>query len=149
LRAALEGANDLTDVVDPGTRSRMMRGIKGRDTKPEMLVRRYLHAVGIRFRLHARSLPGRPDIVIPGRRVAIFVHGCFWHRHMGCRFATTPASRREFWEDKFSRNVERDARKEAELEQLGWRVFTVWECETRDPSNLDRLAWRIWSTQGP
>ena len=100
----------MADVVDSATRSRMMAGIGGRDTRPELLVRRYLHACGLRFRVHDKTLPGRPDIVLKRHRVAIFVHGCFWHQHPGCRFATTPQTRADFWASKFEANVARDTR---------------------------------------
>jgi len=100
----------VTDVVDPETRSRMMSGIGGQNTKPEIVVRKALFAAGFRFRLHRKDLPGRPDVVLPGWRVAVFVHGCFWHAHRGCRYAKMPASRREFWEAKLATNVERDRR---------------------------------------
>lgn len=133
------------DVVDSATRSRMMAGIRSKDTKPEMMVRRYLHARGFRYRLHARDLPGSPDLVLPKYSVAVLVHGCFWHRHPGCRFATTPASNVEQWKVKFQTNVDRDARKLALLEEAGWRVIVVWECELRlDPTDrLHRLAQEI------
>lgn len=119
------------DVVDAATRSRMMSGIRSKDTKPEMTVRKYLHAKGFRYRLHSRTLPGSPDIVLPKFKVAIFVHGCFWHRHSGCRYATTPSSNVDTWKHKFMVNVARDRRKEAALEAAGWRVIVVWECELR------------------
>lgn len=108
-----------------------MAGIKGKDTKPEMLVRRILTAAGMRYRLHRRDLPGAPDIVLPGRKVAIFVHGCFWHAHSQCRYATTPATRSDFWKEKLQGNVERDEAAIAKLNMLGWRVLLVWECSTR------------------
>ena len=127
----------MVDVVDRETRSRMMANIRGRDTKPEMLVRRMLHGAGYRFRLHGRLMPGRPDIVLPKHRVAIFVHGCFWHRHEGCRFSTTPATRPEFWRDKFASNVERDARNTGSLVASGWRVATVWECALKEKVNTE------------
>lgn len=127
------------DVVDSATRSRMMSGIRSRDTKPEMTVRKYLHAKGFRYRLHTRTLPGSPDLVLPKYRTAIFVHGCFWHRHPGCRYTTTPASNVERWDQKFRANMERDARKQAELEAAGWRVIVVWECELRGAAQ-ERLA---------
>jgi DNA mismatch endonuclease, patch repair protein len=126
----------MPDVVTPETRSRMMSGIRGRDTKPEMAVRRYLHARGFRYRLHARELPGRPDIVLPRYRVVVFVHGCFWHRHEGCRFAYHPKSRQEFWGPKLDGNAARDARDQQRLRDLGWRVDVVWECE----ATPERLA---------
>lgn len=115
-----------------------MAKVGPRDTKPEMVVRRMLHALGRRFRLHRRDLPGTPDVVLPAARKAIFVHGCFWHRHEGCRKATTPKTRVEFWQEKFDRNVERDQRKERELRDAGWDVLTIWECETRDRAELAR-----------
>lgn len=119
------------DIVDTETRSRMMAGIKGRNTKPEMLVRRFLHANGYRFRLHRRDLPGSPDIVLPKFMTCIFVHGCFWHRHPGCRYATTPKTNGDFWAKKFESNVERDIRSKAALEEAGWSVLVVWECEIK------------------
>lgn len=106
-----------------------MSRIRGKNTKPEVLLRSLLHRRGFRFRLHTPSLPGRPDIVLPKYRTAIFVHGCFWHRHEGCSNTTMPKTRTGFWAEKFRRTVERDARKKAELEALGWQVLTVWECE--------------------
>jgi len=119
------------DVVDKATRSRMMAAITGKNTRPELALRRFLHALGYRFRLHRKDLPGKPDIVMPKLRTCIFVHGCFWHRHAGCRYATTPKTRREFWAAKFSRNVERDLENVQALEAKGWTVMIVWECEIR------------------
>lgn len=127
------------DVVDAATRSRMMSGIRSKDTKPEILVRRYLHGRGFRYRLHVRDLPGSPDLVLPKHRVAILVHGCFWHRHQGCRYATTPANNAEHWRRKFDGNVERDQRKMKALEAAGWRVIVVWECDLRRTPK-ERLA---------
>lgn len=121
----------MADVVDPATRSRMMAGIRARNTTPELLLRRRLHREGFRFRLHGAHLPGRPDIIMSGRRIAILVHGCFWHRHVGCHWCSTPASNIEFWEPKFARNRERDAEVMVSLRKLGWRVATVWECGLR------------------
>ena len=117
-------------------RSLLMGAIKARDTKPEMVVRRLAHALGYRFRLHRKDLPGSPDLVFPSRRAVVFVHGCFWHRHEGCRLASTPKSNEAFWQAKFGRNVERDARQQRELRALGWRVLVVWQCETRDVEGL-------------
>lgn len=131
------------DIVSPATRSRMMAAIGGRNTVPELAVRKGLHAAGLRFRLHRRGLPGSPDIVLPRYRSIVFVHGCFWHRHRGCRFATTPASNAEFWREKFESNVKRDKRQRAALRRLGWRVFTVWECQARSISVQARLIARI------
>lgn len=109
----------------------MMSGIRGKDTRPEMALRRALHARGARYRLHARDLPGRPDMVLPRYRAAIFVNGCFWHRHAGCRYCTTPATRPEFWAAKFEANVRRDASSLALLAGAGWRTAVVWECALR------------------
>jgi DNA mismatch endonuclease, patch repair protein len=117
-----------------------MARVRGRDTKPEMVVRRTLHAMGFRFRLFRRDLPGRPDIVLPKHQLAIFVHGCFWHRHDGCYLSSTPKTRVEFWSDKFATNVARDARNSAELRALGLRVGVIWECETRQADVAQRLA---------
>jgi DNA mismatch endonuclease (patch repair protein) len=124
----------------------MMSSIKGRNTSPEMAVRKYLHAAGLRFRLHSDRLPGRPDIVLPSFKVAIFVHGCFWHRHEGCAFATTPASNSEFWQRKFDANVARDAKCIRLLGELGWTPLVFWECWQDDILALDRLFWEIVST---
>lgn len=118
----------MTDIVDAVTRSRMMSGIRGKHTQPEMAVRRYLHLSGYRFRLHKKDLPGRPDLVLPKFKLVIFVHGCFWHRHAGCFYATNPAARKEFWRSKLEGNAERDAMNVALLLALGWRVMIVWEC---------------------
>lgn len=133
----------MADIVDAETRSRMMSAICGKDTGPEMSVRRYLHACGLRYRLHLGRLPGRPDLVFPGHCTVVFVHGCFWHRHPGCQFATTPATRPAFWAGKFAQNVARDQSNAAALVAMGWQVLTIWECETRDPLVLDQLFWKI------
>lgn len=121
----------MADIVGPEKRSRMMAGIKSKGTKPEILVRRALFAEGLRFRLHRGDLPGAPDIVLPGRRVAIFVHGCFWHRHAGCRLAKLPSSNADFWRKKLDGNVKRDGLAVVALGKVGWRVLVVWECATR------------------
>lgn len=118
-----------------------MSRIRGKDTRPELRVRSALHRLGYRFRLNRRDLPGKPDIVLPRYQTVIFVHGCFWHRHPGCRFAYTPKSRVEFWQAKFERNVERHREVEEELTTLGWRVLVIWECETDSATGLlDRLT---------
>ena len=117
-------------------RSRNLAAISGKDTAPELTVRKMLHGMGLRFRLHREDLPGRPDIVLPRHRTVVFVHGCFWHRHEGCRFTTTPKTRREFWQAKFNGNVARDSRNQADLAELGWRVIVVWECELKQPDFL-------------
>ncbi|WP_235430487.1 DNA mismatch endonuclease Vsr [Xanthomonas sp. MUS 060] len=113
-----------------------MRSVRQKNTSPEVIVRRAAHALGARFRLHQKSLSGRPDIVFPSRKLCVFVHGCFWHRHPGCRLASTPGTNVDFWLEKFRRNVDRDARKSEELESLGWRVEVIWECETRNQELL-------------
>ncbi len=121
-------------------RSALMGRIRGRDTKPEMAVRRLLHGLGYRYRLHAPDLPGRPDVVFRGRRKVIFIHGCFWHQHEGCRDATAPKTRVAFWQAKFKGNKERDRASVRALARLGWKVLVVWECETR---KLDTLSNRL------
>lgn len=130
----------MTDCLTQEQRSANMRAIRGRDTAPELRVRRAAHAAGLRFRLQRRDLPGTPDLVFPRHRVALFVHGCYWHRHPGCRFATVPSSNVDFWTGKFSANVERDRRKAHELQENGWRVAVIWECETRDQQALPALV---------
>lgn len=122
--------------IDP-KRSAMMARIGPRDTAPEMAVRRALHRLGYRFRLHRRDLPGKPDVVLPRHRTVFMVHGCFWHRHTGCRFAYMPKSRVEFWQNKFEGNVARDRRVVRELKKLGWVVRIIWECESKDSSGLE------------
>lgn len=122
----------MTDIFRREKRSEIMSRIRGRDTKPEMIVRRIAHGLGFRFRLHRRDLPGSPDLVFPKYRAVIMVHGCFWHRHPGCRYASSPKTRVRFWEAKFEGNVVRDRRNEEALGELGWRVMVIWECETRD-----------------
>ncbi|MCY3546047.1 MAG: DNA mismatch endonuclease Vsr [Gemmatimonadetes bacterium] len=122
----------MTDIVDSQKRSEMMSRIRGRDTKPELIVRRIAHRLGFRFRLHRKDLPGCPDIVFPRYRAVIMVHGCFWHRHPECRYAYTPKTRVRFWQDKFENNVVRDRRNEVALRELGWRVLVIWECEVND-----------------
>lgn len=126
----------MVDIISKERRSWNMSRIRSKNTKPEMVVRSMLHRMGFRFRLHDRKLPGNPDIVLPKYRTVIFVHGCFWHRHSGCSYAYTPKSRISFWEEKFSRNIERDQEAKSKLEILHWKVLTVWECETRDVQSL-------------
>ena len=121
----------MTDVVNCETRSRMMSGIRGKNTKPELVVRKALFAAGFRFRLHRRDLPGAPDIVLPGSRVAIFVHGCFWHQHRKCQYVKMPTTRPDFWREKLEGNVSRDRKNVKALLALGWRVLVVWECAIR------------------
>lgn len=128
----------MTDIVGRQRRSELMANVRGRDTAPELAVRRIAHRMGLRFRLHRNDLPGRPDLVFPKHRLAVFVHGCFWHRHEGCRHASTPKSRVAFWTEKFAANVVRDARQEAALRALGWRVLVIWQCESRDEAAVER-----------
>ena len=131
----------MPDVVDAATRSRMMSGIRSKNTAPELRVRRHLHAAGLRYRLHVRELPGKPDLVFIGSRTVVFVHGCFWHQHPGCKFAYKPTTRAEFWTDKLQSNVDRDARDISQLTAAGWTVETVWECAP--PERLDALREAI------
>lgn len=128
------------DTYNAETRSRVMRAVKSKDTKPEMLVRRALHKAGYRYRLHRKDLPGKPDLTFPGRRKIIFVHGCLWHQHADCRHASRPASNREYWDAKLDRNVARDRRSINALHDMEWDCLTVWECETK---NMDALLKRI------
>lgn len=130
----------MTDVFSKSKRSEVMSRIKGQNTKPELVVRSLLHRLGYRFRLHRTTLPGKPDIVLPRFKTVLFVHGCFWHRHKDCRFAYTPKSRTDFWLKKLESNVLRDIKVKSDLETLGWRVITVWECELRD---MDQLSIKI------
>jgi len=127
----------VTDHVNRGKRSLIMAAVHSKDTKPELAVRSLVHALGYRFRLHVASLPGKPDLVFPGRRKIIFVHGCFWHRHARCRYATSPKTRPEFWQEKFCTNVARDRRTRRELKKLGWSILTVWQCELKNPQKLE------------
>lgn len=126
------------DILSPTQRSKLMSRIQGKDTKPELGVRRVAHALGFRFRLHRRDLPGCPDLVFPRLSKIIFVHGCFWHRHQKCRYAYSPKSNIAFWQEKFSANVARDRRVVRELKEQGWEVLVVWECEVADVSALER-----------
>ena len=139
----------MIDVVDKITRSRMMAGIRGKDTKPELDLRRALHRLGLRYRLHPIGLPGRPDIVLPRHHAAIQVHGCFWHRHVHCTFCTTPASNMRFWRSKFAETVKRDKRNLDALRKLGWKVAIVWECAVKDVG-AEVVAGRIavWLQSG-
>lgn len=131
------------DVVNRETRSRMMSGIRGRNTQPERLVRSCLTGRGYRYRLHRRDLPGAPDVVMPGRRVAIFVHGCFWHQHDGCRYAKLPTSNTAFWKTKLAGNIERDRKAVETLIDMGWRVLIIWECATRRTPDVESLSAKL------
>jgi len=121
----------MADIVNTSTRSRIMSSIRSADTQPEMALRRLLHAAGLRYGLHRKNLPGKPDIVLTRWKAVVLVHGCFWHRHSGCHWCTTPATNSEFWNAKFAKNVQRDQQCVHELLGLGWRVATVWECALR------------------
>lgn len=137
----------VKNTLDDAARRKMMAGFRSKDTKPEMLVRRALHRLGYRFRLHRRNLPGKPDIVLPKHRTAILVHGCFWHQHAGCRDARMPRTRQDYWTEKFRRNLERDRGTEAALRELGWKVYVIWECEARAAVLPDRLVAMLASPQ--
>ena len=128
----------MTDVFTPQKRSSVMRRVKGKDTAPELTVRRLLTRMGLRYRLHRADLPGKPDIVMPGRKLAIFVHGCFWHGHDCARGARVPKANRPYWEAKIGRNRARDIEHRAALEAKGWRVLTLWECELKDKFTVER-----------
>ena len=126
----------MTDVYSPEKRSAVMRRVKGKNTSPELKVRKALTALGARYRLHRKDLPGNPDIVLPGRKLALFVHGCFWHGHDCARGARVPKQNRDYWTAKIGRNVARDQRTHAELQALGWTPIAVWECELKDAPAL-------------
>ena len=137
----------MTDVLTPEQRQRNMRNIKGKNTKPELILRRALHARGFRYHLHRRDFPGCPDLVFPKYSAVIFVHGCFWHRH-GCKYTSTPSTRKEFWEKKFDGNVAHDRKVYQELEKEGWRVFVVWECTLKSCDGLSKTCADIISFLG-
>ena len=136
----------MSDTVAPNKRSWIMRQVKSKDTSPERLVRSLLHGMGYRFRLHRRDLPGVPDIVFPGRKKVVFVHGCFWHGHSCPRGARLPKTNKEYWRQKIAKNKERDRRRVEELQDLGWDVLVIWECETKD---IDALRERLADFLGP
>lgn len=127
----------MTDTLSKEKRSWNMSRIKNKDTKPEIITRSMLHRMGYRFRLHRKDLPGKPDIVLPKYKTVILVHGCYWHRHKGCKYAYNPKSRIEFWQKKFKENIKRDNKQKRALNQLGWNVIVVWECETKTPIKLE------------
>ena len=135
----------MVDRLTAERRSWLMSRVRGKDTTPEMRTRRCAHAMGLRFRLHRKDLPGKPDLTFPKHRLAVFVHGCFWHRHPHCSKASSPKSRTEYWQEKFNSNVTRDAQVTRKLEAMGWRVEVVWECETRDKDALRRRIESILS----
>lgn len=135
-----EIASTRTDIFSPEKRSEIMSKVRSKDSIAEKRVRSALHAAGFRFRLHRKGLPGTPDIVLPKHRIIIFVHGCYWHRHVGCPKSSTPKSNREFWVKKFSENIERDIKTKSALEALGWRVVVVWECEVNRNDKLNIVS---------
>ena len=138
----------MTDVYDTAKRSAVMRRVRGRDTTPEMKVRGALTRLGARYRLHRKDLPGKPDIVMPGRRLALFVHGCFWHGHDCARGARVPKQNRDYWVAKVARNVARDANTRAALTAAGWRVEVLWECELKDAAALSERLQRLLKANG-
>lgn len=140
----------MTDTLNEQQRHYNMSRIRSKDTKPEEIVRKYLFSKGLRFRKNDRRYPGHPDVVLPKYKTVVFVNGCFWHRHEGCRYASNPATNREYWNQKFERNVERDAREQKELRELGWRVIVVWECELKKAvreETLERLYHEITDSE--
>ena len=135
----------MADTMTPEQRSRCMSAVKGKDTKPEMIVRKYLFSKGLRFRLHVRSLPGNPDIVLPKYKTVIFINGCFWHGHDGCKYYRLPKSNVEFWENKITANKSRDAANEIKLKQMGWRVIRVWECEIKRVQDRNQSLEKLYN----
>jgi len=135
----------MVDIISEERRSWNMSRIRGKDTKPEIIVRSMLHRMGYRFRLHRKDLPGKPDIVLPKYNTVIFVHGCFWHRHEGCKYAYTPKSRVDFWNAKFDDTVARDERNREQLKEIGWNVVTIWECETKNISSIEEALSNLLS----
>ena len=129
----------MTEHVSKARRSEIMRAVKPKNTSPEKRVRSVAHRLGLRFRLHRKDLPGSPDLLFPKRRTALFVHGCFWHRHEGCARTTTPKTNVDFWSEKFRHNVERDGKTRKELEESGWRVLIIWECETKTQESIEKF----------
>lgn len=129
----------MSDVHSKEIRSKNMSAIKGKNTSPEMIVRKALFSHGFRYRLHVSALPGKPDIVLPKYKTVIFVHGCFWHRHEGCRYATTPESNRDFWLEKLTANVQRDQMNYQKLQSMGWKIVLVWECELKSANWSNNL----------
>ena len=133
------------DRLTPQRRSWLMAQVKSKHTSPELRVRSAAHSLGLRFRLHRKDLPGSPDLVFVKSKTALFVHGCFWHRHPHCAKASTPKSRVEFWAGKFDANVKRDKRNRRDLRKLGWKVLTIWECQTRSPLLLLARLQRLFN----
>jgi DNA mismatch endonuclease vsr len=135
----------MTDIKTKEERSRNMAAIKGKDTKPELIVRKYLFSRGLRFRIQVRKLPGNPDIALPKYKTVIFVNGCFWHGHEGCKYFRLPKSNVEFWKEKIERNIARDVRNETELKALGWRVIRVWECEIKTVKGREEYLKQLYN----
>jgi DNA mismatch endonuclease (patch repair protein) len=133
----------MADKVSKKVRSRNMSAIKGKNTKPEMIVRRFLHHKGYRFRLHRKDLPGKPDITLARYKTVIFVHGCFWHQHRNCKNAVMPKTNVAFWQDKLNGNIVRDKKNTLLLQEKGWQVLTIWECEVTSESNMEKLTEKI------
>lgn len=130
----------MTDTLSPNERSKRMSLIRGKDSSPELKLRRLVHGMGFRYRLHVKDLPGKPDLVFPSRRAVIFMHGCFWHRHPGCKLARMPKSKLDFWRPKLEGNRERDLRNQEMLKKLGWHVLVVWECEVE---NIEKVSNKV------
>jgi len=130
----------VADTLTPNERSKRMSLIRGKDSSPEMKLRRLVHGMGFRYRLHVKDLPGKPDLVFPSRRAVIFMHGCFWHRHPGCKLARMPKSKLDFWRPKLEGNRERDLRNQEMLKKLGWHVLVIWECEME---NVEKVSNKV------
>ncbi|WP_459720892.1 very short patch repair endonuclease [Sideroxyarcus sp. TK5] len=135
------------DKLSPTERSRVMSAVRGKDTTPELIVRRLLHSMGFRFRLHRKDLPGKPDIVLPKYHACIFVHGCFWHQHPRCKRASRPTSHTVFWNAKLQGNADRDKKNYRALKRLGWRVMVIWECQTKNPRTLQDKIFHFLEEQ--
>lgn len=137
------------DVVDAKTRSKIMSQIRGKDTKPEMIVRKYLHHSGFRFRLHSSKLKGHPDLVLPKYKICIFINGCYWHRHENCKYTSTPKTRKEFWLKKFKENIQRDINVRETLLSEGWKIIVIWECALKPKQTSETLHWLSDSILNP
>lgn len=137
MNLGIAGVCKMVDRISSARRSENMRAIRSKDTSPEKRVRSSAHRLGLRFRLHRKDLPGSPDLVFPSRRTVLFVHGCFWHRHENCKEATTPKTNTDYWSRKFKRNLERDRENRKKLEEEGWKVLVIWECETKVRESIE------------
>lgn len=133
----------MTDIFSKQKRSEVMSAIRSKNTRPEKVVRSMLHRMGLRFRNHGKRLPGKPDVVLARYKTVVEIHGCFWHRHQGCKLASNPSANKKFWQAKFKRNVTRDEANRKELRKMGWRTILVWECELRKPERLERRLARL------